>query len=192
MVCENGNPLRIGEEWQRCDSSNDCPSSHFCSGSHKVCCPTARIDTSSINIYSVWLISESLCTQPKRLGDCTSSVRRYWYNAATRTCELFQYTGCQGNDNNFATLLACQQKCKGIFGRNKNTRIILKSKFLVEPKCPHGRAFKDRNGLFQQCSDKQNGLKCPINYVCTSDGVTHGCCPTKCKAITIFQDTYLF
>ncbi|PAV57799.1 hypothetical protein WR25_05106 [Diploscapter pachys] len=157
LVCENGNPLRIGEEWQRCDSNNDCPSSHFCSGSHKVCCPTAQ----------------SLCTQPKRLGDCTSSVRRYWYNAATRTCELFQYTGCQGNDNNFATLLACQQKCKGIF---------------VEPKCPHGRAFKDRNGLFQQCSDKQNGLKCPINYVCTSDGVTHGCCPTKSFTCSLNPD----
>ncbi|CAI4228937.1 unnamed protein product [Auanema sp. JU1783] len=148
LVCENGNPLRIGEEWQRCETNNDCPSSHTCQGSHKVCCPT----------------SQSLCTQPRRLGDCTSSVRRYWYNAATRQCELFHYTGCQGNDNNFASLVHCQQRCRGI---------------TMEPKCPHGRAYKDRNGNFQQCSDKQNGMKCPVNYVCIYDGTTYGCCPTK-------------
>jgi hypothetical protein len=80
LVCEYGNPLRIGEDWQRCETQNDCPSSHQCETAHKVCCPTAQ----------------SICTQPKRYGDCTSSVRRYWYNAATRQCEMFQYTGCQG------------------------------------------------------------------------------------------------
>uniref|UniRef100_A0A1I7XAH4 BPTI/Kunitz inhibitor domain-containing protein n=1 Tax=Heterorhabditis bacteriophora TaxID=37862 RepID=A0A1I7XAH4_HETBA len=105
IVCENGNPLRIGEEWQRCETNTDCPSSHSCQGNHKVCCPTAQ----------------SLCTQPKRLGDCTSSVRRYWYNAATRQCEMFHYTGCQGNDNNFASLVACQQKCRGINGTLMNS-----------------------------------------------------------------------
>ncbi|CAD6187897.1 unnamed protein product [Caenorhabditis auriculariae] len=157
LVCENGNPLRIGEEWQRCETNNDCPSSHSCQGSHKVCCPTAQ----------------SLCTQPKRLGDCTSAVRRYWYNAATRTCEMFQYTGCQGNDNNFGSLVSCQQKCRGIH---------------VEPKCVHGRAFRDRNGSFQQCSDKQNGPKCPVNYVCSFDGITHGCCPTKSFTCSLNPD----
>ncbi|CAB3401648.1 unnamed protein product [Caenorhabditis bovis] len=157
LVCENGNPLRIGEEWQRCETNADCPTSHTCQGSHKVCCPTAQ----------------SLCTQPKRLGDCTSSVRRYWYNAATRTCEMFQYTGCQGNDNNFPTLVACQQRCRGIN---------------VEPKCQHGRAFRDRNGSFQQCSDKSNGPKCPVNYVCSFDGTTHGCCPTKAFTCSLNPD----
>lgn len=157
LVCENGNPLRIGEEWQRCETNLDCPSSHSCQGSHKVCCPTAQ----------------SLCTQPKRLGDCTSAVRRYWYNSATRSCELFQYTGCQGNDNNFPSLVACQQRCRGIN---------------IEPKCATGRAFRDRNGNFQQCTDKSNGPKCPVNYVCSFDGVTHGCCPTKSFTCSLNPD----
>ncbi|CAI5444695.1 unnamed protein product [Caenorhabditis angaria] len=157
LVCENGNPLRIGEEWQRCETNADCPSSHSCQGSHKVCCPT----------------EQSLCTQPKRLGDCTSAVRRYWYNAATRSCEMFQFTGCQGNDNNFPSLVACQQKCRGIN---------------IEPKCQNGRAFRDRNGNFQQCSDKQNGPKCPVNYVCFFDGTTNGCCPTKAFTCSLNPD----
>uniref|UniRef100_A0A7E4W2H1 Kunitz/Bovine pancreatic trypsin inhibitor domain protein n=1 Tax=Panagrellus redivivus TaxID=6233 RepID=A0A7E4W2H1_PANRE len=157
LVCENGNPLRIGEDWQRCESNADCPSSHQCESSHKVCCPT----------------SQSICTQPKRLGDCTSSVRRYWYNAATRQCEIFQYTGCQGNDNNFDSLLTCQQKCRNI---------------VLEPKCPQGRAHRDANGNFYQCSTKTGGKSCPPNYQCTFDGTTNGCCPTKAYTCSLSSD----
>uniref|UniRef100_A0AC34QSG3 BPTI/Kunitz inhibitor domain-containing protein n=2 Tax=Panagrolaimus sp. JU765 TaxID=591449 RepID=A0AC34QSG3_9BILA len=145
LVCENGNPLRIGEDWQRCESSADCPSSHQCEMVHK----------------------------PKRLGDCTSSVRRYWYNSATRQCEVFQYTGCQGNDNNFDSLLVCQQKCRNV---------------VIEPKCPQGRAHKDANGNFYTCSSKTGGKSCPPNYQCTFDGTTHGCCPTKAYTCSLSPD----
>ncbi|EPB69117.1 Kunitz/Bovine pancreatic trypsin inhibitor domain protein [Ancylostoma ceylanicum] len=34
LVCPTGTPLRIGEDWQRCETSADCPSSHSCSSSH--------------------------------------------------------------------------------------------------------------------------------------------------------------
>ncbi|CAJ0578735.1 unnamed protein product, partial [Mesorhabditis spiculigera] len=156
LVCENGHPLRIGDEWQRCEGPTDCPTSHTCQSAHKVCCPT----------------SQTLCTQPKRLGDCTQSVRRYWYNAATRQCEMFQYTGCQGNDNNFPTLLQCQQKCKGVG---------------VEPRCQHGRAFRNRDGNFQTCSDK-GANRCPANHNCFYDGVSHGCCPTKAFTCSLNPD----
>lgn len=81
MVCEFGNPLRIGEDWQRCETNNDCPNSHQCESAHKVCCPSARI---YILIFKFFNFLESICTQPKRLGDCTSSVRRYWYNVSNQ------------------------------------------------------------------------------------------------------------
>ncbi|KAI6187724.1 hypothetical protein M3Y98_00275600 [Aphelenchoides besseyi] len=157
LVCEYGNPLRIGDDWQRCETANDCPSSHQCETAHKVCCPTAQ----------------SICTQPKRYGDCTSSVRRYWYNAATRQCEMFQYTGCQGNDNNFDQLLDCQQKCRNI---------------ALEPKCPQGRAHRDSNGNFYKCSTKVGGKMCPPNYQCMFDGSTHGCCPTRAYTCSLSPD----
>uniref|UniRef100_A0A915D1X8 BPTI/Kunitz inhibitor domain-containing protein n=1 Tax=Ditylenchus dipsaci TaxID=166011 RepID=A0A915D1X8_9BILA len=145
LVCEHGNPLRIGEDWQRCETSNDCPNSHQCESAHKVCCPTAQ----------------SICTQPKRLGDCTSSVRRYWYNAGTRACELFQYTGCQGNDNNFDSLLDCQQKCRNV---------------ALEPKCPQGKAHRDTNSNFFKCSTKSEEKNCPPNFQCAFDGTSYGWC----------------
>uniref|UniRef100_A0A0N5AE10 Kunitz/Bovine pancreatic trypsin inhibitor domain protein n=1 Tax=Syphacia muris TaxID=451379 RepID=A0A0N5AE10_9BILA len=158
LVCEYGNPLRIGDDWQRCSSNIDCPSSHQCDQQHRVCCPTAQ----------------TICTQPKRLGDCTNSVRRYWYNAQSRQCELFQYTGCQGNDNNFDTLLACQTKCKNV---------------VQEPKCQHGRAYKDLNGNFVHCSGgKGTGQQCPANFQCFYDGTSYGCCPTKAYTCSLNTD----
>uniref|UniRef100_A0A7I4YF01 Kunitz/Bovine pancreatic trypsin inhibitor domain protein n=1 Tax=Haemonchus contortus TaxID=6289 RepID=A0A7I4YF01_HAECO len=154
LVCANGSPLRIGEDWQRCEASTECPSSHFCSTSHRVCCPSAQ----------------SICTQPKQPGDCTSTIRRYWYNAVTRQCEMFHYTGCHGNDNSFHSLVACQQQCKGI---------------RAEPKCPNGRAYRDHLGKFVRCSPQ---TRCPPNYVCSYDGLTHGCCPTKAFTCSLAAD----
>ncbi|KAL6727225.1 hypothetical protein Aduo_009120 [Ancylostoma duodenale] len=154
LVCPTGTPLRIGEDWQRCETSTDCPSLHSCSSSHHVCCPTPQ----------------SICTQPKQPGDCTSSIRRYWYNAATRQCEVFHYTGCQGNDNNFISLVLCQQNCKGI---------------IEEPQCQQGRAHRDQSGKFLHCSAK---TKCPSNHVCSYDGRNHGCCPTRAYTCSLSAD----
>lgn len=69
-------------------------------------------------------ILEAICSQPLRLGDCKQSVRRYWYNAVTRACEIFDYTGCQGNDNNFETLLECQNTCENIIRKQKAQLIL--------------------------------------------------------------------
>lgn len=79
--------------------------------------------------YKIWNFSETICAQPLRIGDCTENVKRYWYNARTRQCQMFEYTGwfqiknsvffshfhilgCQGNDNNFDSIMDCQNFCK--------------------------------------------------------------------------------
>lgn len=46
------------------------------------------------------------------------------YNAETRTCESFLYTGCQGNNNRFHTLNECQSYCKNINGEPFPIRYI--------------------------------------------------------------------
>uniref|UniRef100_A0A915DPR7 BPTI/Kunitz inhibitor domain-containing protein n=1 Tax=Ditylenchus dipsaci TaxID=166011 RepID=A0A915DPR7_9BILA len=73
----------------------------------------------------------------------------------TRACELFDYTGCQGNDNNFETLLDCQNTCENI---------------IPEPQCAQGDAYKDFQGNYYVCSISGNGNTCPVNYECTFDG----------------------
>ncbi|KAK6041512.1 Kunitz/Bovine pancreatic trypsin inhibitor domain protein [Cooperia oncophora] len=139
--------------------------------------------------------NESLCAQPKQSGDCTSTIRRYWYNAVTRQCEVFHYTGCHGNDNNFQSLVACQQQCKGITVHRNSDRPDVKRKkhlttsknnrVIAEPKCPQGRAYRDQHGKFLRCSAQ---TRCPANFVCSYDGVAHGCCPTKAFTCSLAAD----
>ncbi|XP_020640872.3 tissue factor pathway inhibitor 2 [Pogona vitticeps] len=54
----------------------------------------------------------SFCYSPKDEGLCSASVPRFYYNAKTKTCEKFTYTGCGGNNNNFLTPKACLKVCK--------------------------------------------------------------------------------
>ncbi|KAL3103132.1 hypothetical protein niasHS_002318 [Heterodera schachtii] len=155
LVCELGQPLRVAEgQWQRCELAADCPNTHSCDSAHRVCCPTAQ----------------TICTQPKRVGECTGSVSRYWYNAGTLQCELFEFTGCQGNDNNFEQLIECQMKCRNIAS---------------EPRCPQGRAHRDLSGLFTRCSLAEG---CPLNHECHFDGQTFGCCPLRAWTCSLGSD----
>ncbi|CAJ0941855.1 unnamed protein product, partial [Mesorhabditis belari] len=154
LQCTYGTPLKIGAANQRCSTNADCPSTHECQADHNVCCPRPQ----------------AICSQPLRLGDCKQSVRRYWYNAVTRACEIFDYTGCQGNDNNFETLLECQNTCENI---------------IPEPQCPQGDAYKDYQGNYYTCSNSGTGNVCPVNYECYFDGYVWGCCPTKAYTCTL-------
>uniref|UniRef100_A0A914UKJ1 BPTI/Kunitz inhibitor domain-containing protein n=1 Tax=Plectus sambesii TaxID=2011161 RepID=A0A914UKJ1_9BILA len=157
LQCSVGNPLRIGDEPQRCTTDSNCPSTHRCVADQNVCCPR----------------QQTVCSQPLRVGNCERSVRRYWYNAVTRDCEIFDFTGCQGNDNNFATLLDCQNFC-----RNS----------IPEPQCTQGDAYKDSSGNYFQCSNIGLGSACPANFECVYDGYLWGCCPTKTYTCSLSSD----
>ncbi|XP_029817752.1 tissue factor pathway inhibitor 2 [Manacus vitellinus] len=53
-----------------------------------------------------------LCYSPKDEGLCSSSVPRYYYDAKTKSCKEFKYTGCGGNANNFVTETDCYNVCR--------------------------------------------------------------------------------
>uniref|UniRef100_A0A913HEF1 BPTI/Kunitz inhibitor domain-containing protein n=1 Tax=Strongyloides stercoralis TaxID=6248 RepID=A0A913HEF1_STRER len=148
LQCSYGSPLKIGSSNQKCSSNAECPSSHDCNAEHGVCCPRPQ----------------TICSQPLRLGDCKQSIRRFYYNAISKACENFEYTGCQGNDNNFETLLDCQNTCENIS---------------PEPQCPQGDAYKDYQGNYYACSNSGTGNSCPVNFECYFDNHVWGCCPTK-------------
>ncbi|CAG9534594.1 unnamed protein product [Cercopithifilaria johnstoni] len=148
LQCKYGTPLKIGQINQRCSHNSHCPSTYECQRDQKICCPEPR----------------SICSQPLRLGNCKQSIRRYWYNMAIHACQIFNYTGCQGNDNNFETLIECQNTCD-------NT--------IPEPRCPQGDAYRDNQGNYFVCSNSNTVNKCPLNYECHFDGYSWGCCPTR-------------
>ncbi|XP_069010945.1 tissue factor pathway inhibitor a [Embiotoca jacksoni] len=52
-----------------------------------------------------------LCFSPVDRGTCHDSVRRFAYNRETRRCQMFSYSGCGGNHNNFTFRKHCIHKC---------------------------------------------------------------------------------
>uniref|UniRef100_A0A8W8I308 BPTI/Kunitz inhibitor domain-containing protein n=1 Tax=Magallana gigas TaxID=29159 RepID=A0A8W8I308_MAGGI len=58
------------------------------------------------------------CKVQQDPGHCTNftfPVIRYAYNSMWRFCSEFEYYGCGGNMNNFATFFECQLGCGGGF-----------------------------------------------------------------------------
>lgn len=56
-------------------------------------------------------IARTVCAMKADSGPCKAIHSRYHFNIETRQCEMFDYGGCEGNDNNFLTLEECQEKC---------------------------------------------------------------------------------
>lgn len=55
--------------------------------------------------------ASTICSLPKEIGPCRAAIPRYYYDAKEESCEMFNYGGCQGNENNFASLKSCQDEC---------------------------------------------------------------------------------
>ncbi|MEQ2230357.1 hypothetical protein ILYODFUR_028450 [Ilyodon furcidens] len=52
-----------------------------------------------------------MCLDPLDKGTCSASITRYYYNAATKKCEEFVYSGCGGGVNNFESQESCVKVC---------------------------------------------------------------------------------
>ncbi|NXR44430.1 TFPI1 inhibitor, partial [Hippolais icterina] len=53
----------------------------------------------------------SFCAMKADDGPCKAIHIRYFFNIKSHKCEVFEYGGCHGNENNFLTLEECQEKC---------------------------------------------------------------------------------
>ncbi|XP_047457388.1 tissue factor pathway inhibitor a isoform X2 [Mugil cephalus] len=53
------------------------------------------------------------CFSPVEVGTCDRTERRFAYNPSTKRCQMFTYSGCGGNKNNFKSRKHCVHKCKG-------------------------------------------------------------------------------
>ncbi|NXY23759.1 TFPI1 inhibitor, partial [Atrichornis clamosus] len=56
-------------------------------------------------------LGHSFCAMKADDGPCKAIHVRYYFNIQSRKCELFEYGGCHGNENNFLTLEECQKTC---------------------------------------------------------------------------------
>ena len=51
------------------------------------------------------------CHLPPVAGPCTGSKQSFYYDADVKSCREFEYRGCLGNNNRFATRHECNQVC---------------------------------------------------------------------------------
>ncbi|XP_019631664.1 PREDICTED: uncharacterized protein LOC109475460 [Branchiostoma belcheri] len=99
------------------------------------------------------------CQQPKKVGPCRAIIPRWFYNSVTGQCELFNWGGCDPNDNNFATLAECRKTC-GHTG----------------PYCPSGAPY-----LPISCGRTVPRQDCPRTHYCEIDPLDRWavCCPNN-------------
>lgn len=53
-----------------------------------------------------------VCNLPPERGPCSGFFSRYFYDPTSSSCQMFQYGGCQGNENNFETQDDCMSSCR--------------------------------------------------------------------------------
>ncbi|XP_016375714.1 tissue factor pathway inhibitor-like isoform X1 [Sinocyclocheilus rhinocerous] len=73
------------------------------------------------------------CLSPVDRGNCEGSERRFVYNTRTERCQMFRYSGCGGNKNNFVHKRHCMKMCmkdhrrKQIRIKTRNSNILFRS-----------------------------------------------------------------
>ncbi|KAJ0005392.1 hypothetical protein NQD34_015286 [Periophthalmus magnuspinnatus] len=109
------------------------------------------------------------CALKEEPGPCKALKPRYYFNIDSGSCEMFDYGGCKGNDNNFLTKEECEETC--VVSEDKDPCQLpeapgpcrgLVSRFLFDPEtqsCRHffyGGCFGNANNFrtIDECKNK--------------------------------------
>lgn len=57
--------------------------------------------------------SKEVCDLKPETGNCRASLQRWHFNPQKGACQTFEYGGCDGNGNNFASKEKCESFCGG-------------------------------------------------------------------------------
>uniref|UniRef100_A0A5F8GQG7 Early lactation protein n=1 Tax=Monodelphis domestica TaxID=13616 RepID=A0A5F8GQG7_MONDO len=60
---------------------------------------------------AVWFFYAVECIRPLKTGPCNYQLVRYYYNLTSKSCDSFLYGGCEGNENNFKSIVTCEHIC---------------------------------------------------------------------------------
>nr|XP_014353100.1 PREDICTED: tissue factor pathway inhibitor isoform X2 [Latimeria chalumnae] len=74
-------------------------------------------------VLPVLRLGHQICALKVDEGPCKAIIPRYYFNIYTQQCEMFTYGGCEGNENNFISIEACQEKCEVKDATAKRTRL---------------------------------------------------------------------
>ncbi|KAM6174228.1 tissue factor pathway inhibitor [Erethizon dorsatum] len=96
--------------------------------------PLVTIHNNSLTSHStkspkIWEFKgPSWCLTPADKGMCRANETRFFYNSAIAKCRPFKYSGCGGNENNFASKRACVRACRKGFLKMKSKEGLIKTR----------------------------------------------------------------
>ncbi|XP_026152169.1 tissue factor pathway inhibitor a [Mastacembelus armatus] len=85
-----------------------------------------QVQLNGTNQETEELRSEEVCFSPVDKGTCPGAEKRFAYNPKTKRCQMFYYSGCGGNKNNFIHRKSCFKTC--IKNRRGNRMIRIRKK----------------------------------------------------------------
>uniref|UniRef100_A0A914W4H0 BPTI/Kunitz inhibitor domain-containing protein n=1 Tax=Plectus sambesii TaxID=2011161 RepID=A0A914W4H0_9BILA len=62
--------------------------------------------------------SSAICLEPLAKGSCRGLEWKYYFDSVSKSCTLFEYSGCGGNENNFMTESDCQLACASLLAHD--------------------------------------------------------------------------
>ena len=76
---------------------------------------------------------KAICVQQKDAGSCFASMPRWYFDKDLKICKQFEYSGCNGNQNNFHTEDSCLSACSHsqIGFKDRSIKVDLKGKFII-------------------------------------------------------------
>ena len=111
------------------------------------------------------------CNLPSDSGPCEALMRRWFFNSNTRTCEMFNYGGCEGNENNFADRHACEAVCLSApirtTGRPPVTDAGGCSLAMCMMFCEHGWEYDDKGCPLCACAAPPTSGPCAVRHFFT-------------------------
>ncbi|GIY07736.1 papilin [Caerostris darwini] len=54
---------------------------------------------------------QDFCRLPQEIGPCAEFRERWFFDYENGQCHRFMFSGCGGNDNNFASFVECEKRC---------------------------------------------------------------------------------
>lgn len=112
-----------------------------------------------------------VCSQPRDAGQACSinPITRFYFDAVTRNCESFNYNGCGGNRNSFATVTQCLNYCNSagcppgtVALRDSTTNTLTTCQSGLQSTCPSDSICSNSQLLGQAicCGVPQSTGKC--------------------------------
>ncbi|KHJ85554.1 Kunitz/Bovine pancreatic trypsin inhibitor domain protein, partial [Oesophagostomum dentatum] len=122
------------------------------------------------------------CLHPRDPGNCRGQFIRWYWDSERKICDVFTYTGCQGNGNNYASREECLAIC------HKEAAPVVVGDFASV--CKHDVDAGECNGVFQRFAfDTESGECRPFTYGgCGGNGnnfATLAECRIKCQKVAL-------